>query len=332
MFLYNLSQTKLTKFRRYIDDVLTKNWIKHFISLVDVSILFVFKKNDDFKLCVNYKKFNAVTIKNRHFLFFIIETFNRLNDVKKFIKLNLKNVYHRIRIKRDNEWKTTFRTRYDHFEYQILFFEFVNASTIFQTYINQILKNLIDVICVIYLNDILIFNNKSTKHWRHVKIMFERFRTYELYVNLKKCEFVIKQIEFLNFIIFIDEINMNTKRMRTIEKWFQFKTYREIQICLNFVYFYKQFVYHYFHIVVFFIDLLKKIKTKNLNRLNNHLKLRKRFVNSNKFLQLRFYFIIMIHFKKFASKQTFSYSTLLLFFRNRMKMNIDVRWRFDREN
>ena len=186
MSLYNLSQRKLTKFRRYIENALIKNWIWHSISLVDASILFVFKKNDDLKLCVNYKKFNSVTVKNRHFLFFIIETFDRLNDVKRYIKFDLKNVYHRLRIKRDDEWKTMFRTRYEHFEYQILSFELINASTIFQTYINKALRNLVDAICVIYLNDILIFSEISTQHWRHVKMILERLRDYELYVNLKK--------------------------------------------------------------------------------------------------------------------------------------------------
>ena len=63
----------------------------------------MFKKNDDLRLCVNYQKFNSITMKNLHSLFFINETLNRLNDVKCFTKLNLKNVDHRIRIKRDDE-------------------------------------------------------------------------------------------------------------------------------------------------------------------------------------------------------------------------------------
>ena len=155
----------MTKLRRYIENVLIKKWIKHFVSFVDASIFFVFKKNDDLRLCMNYKKFNAITIKNRHSLFLITKILNRFCEVKYFIKLNLKNVYHRIRIKINNKWKTTFRTRYDHFEYQIMFFELINVSTIFQIYINKILRDFIDVICVVYLNDILIYNNDSTFHW-----------------------------------------------------------------------------------------------------------------------------------------------------------------------
>ena len=70
-----------------------------------------------------------------------------------------------------------------------------------------------NVIYVIYLNDILIFNDKSANHRRHVQQVFERFKNYELYVNLKKCEFDIDEIEFLSFIIFIKEMRMNSKRI-----------------------------------------------------------------------------------------------------------------------
>ena len=168
MLLYNLFQIELTELRRYLNDALIKRWIKFLVSFANVSILFMFKKDERLRLCVNYKNLNAIIIKNRHLLSFIIETLNRLCDVQRFTKLNLKNVYHRIRIKWDDEWKTTFRTRYDHFEYQIMSFKLANASIIFQIYINKTLKRLIDVICVIYLNDILIFSEDSTKHRLHV--------------------------------------------------------------------------------------------------------------------------------------------------------------------
>ena len=71
-------------------------------------------------------------------------------------------VYHRIRIKKNDIWKTTFRTCYEHFEYQIILFELINASTTFQIYINKTLRKLVDIICIIYLNNIFIFNKDLT--------------------------------------------------------------------------------------------------------------------------------------------------------------------------
>ena len=131
IFLYNLAQNELTKLRWYIDDVLIKEWIKHFVLSTKTSILFIFKKDEKLCLCVDYKSLNAVIIKNRHLLSLITKTLNHFNEFKRFIKFDFKNVYYRIRIKRDDEWKITFRTRYKHFEYQIILFKFVNAFAIF---------------------------------------------------------------------------------------------------------------------------------------------------------------------------------------------------------
>ena len=131
MFLYNLTQNELTKFRRYFNNILTKEWIKHFVSSIKVLIFFIFKKNEKFHLCVDYKNLNVVIVKNRHSLSLITKTLNRFNNFKRFTKLDFKNVYHWIHIKRDNKWKTTFCTRYKYFKYQIMLFELINAFAIF---------------------------------------------------------------------------------------------------------------------------------------------------------------------------------------------------------
>ena len=97
-------------------------------------------------------------------------------------------------------------------------FELTNALIIFQIYINKTLKRLVDIIYIIYLNDILVFNKNLTKHRRHVRQVLERFKDFELYINLKKCEFNIKKIEFLNFIVFTKESQMDSKRIQMIKK------------------------------------------------------------------------------------------------------------------
>ena len=89
------------------------------------------KKNNELRFYIDYRDLNAIIIKNRYLLFLIFETLNRLCELKIFIKLNLKNVYYKLRIKVDNEWKTTFRTRYDYFEYLIMSFDLVNVLITF---------------------------------------------------------------------------------------------------------------------------------------------------------------------------------------------------------
>jgi hypothetical protein len=126
-----------------------------------------------------------------------------------YTKLDLKDAYYRIRIKLKNEWKTAFRTRYGFFEYMIILFELINASAIFQIYINEALKGLLDVICVVYMDDIYIYSSKFEKYADHVRQIFDRFRRFGLYINLDKCEFSITKIIFLDSMIEVNTVEIN---------------------------------------------------------------------------------------------------------------------------
>ena len=215
--LYNLSNTELAALREYLDAALAKGWIRHSTSPAGAPILFVPKKDGGLRLCVDYRGLNKVTIKNGHPLPLISETLDRLYGAKHFTKLDLKDAYHRLRIKQGDEWKTAFRTRYGHFEYMVMPFGLTNAPATFQAYINKSLAGLLDHFCVAYLDDVLIYSNSPEEHLDHVRQVLERLRKYRLYANLKKCEFSTTQVEFLGFIVFIDGVTMNQRRVDTIQ-------------------------------------------------------------------------------------------------------------------
>ncbi len=264
--LYNLLNTELATLRQYLNNVLTKEWIKHFVNLTDVFILFIFKKNDSLYLCINYWDLNKITVKNYHSLSLISETLNRLNKVKQFTKLNLKNIYHHFRIQYEDKWKTTFHTCYDYFEYMIMSFDLINASVIFQTYINKISTKLLNDFCVVYLNDILIFFVEKIDHVDHVKQILERLRKFKLYASLKKCEFFITKVNFLEFVIFTKNDSMNLSKVDIIKTWFRSKMYQEIQVFLKFINFYRRFIHHYSQIAEFLTELLKdSVKDVKMN-------------------------------------------------------------------
>ena len=88
-----------------------------------------------------------------------------------FTKLDLRDAYHRLRIKEGDEWKTAFKTRYGLFEYMVMPFGLANAPATFQAYIYKALSHLIDSICIIYLDDILIYSKEEKEHEHHVKIV-----------------------------------------------------------------------------------------------------------------------------------------------------------------
>ncbi len=255
--LYNLSNTELATLKQYLNNVLAKEWIKHFISSTDASILLILKKNNSLHLCMNYWDLNKIIVKNRHSLSLISEILDRLSKVKQFIKLDLKNIYHHLRIQREDEWKMMFHIHYDHFKYMIMSFNLINAFIIFQTYINKILTKLLNDFCVVYLNDILIFFIEKTDHVDHVKQILERLRKFKLYASLKKCEFFIIKVNFLKFIIIIENVLMNSSRIDIIKTWFRSKMYWEIQVFLKFINFYWRFIHHYFQIAESLTELLR---------------------------------------------------------------------------
>jgi Reverse transcriptase (RNA-dependent DNA polymerase) len=106
----------------------------------------------------------------------ISETLNRLSGAKRFTRLDLRDAYHRIRIKRGDEWKTAFRSRYGHFEYIVMPFSLTNASASFQAYINSALMGLLDIICITYIDDIMMYSEKVEEHISHVLKVLERLK------------------------------------------------------------------------------------------------------------------------------------------------------------
>jgi hypothetical protein len=98
-----------------------------------------------------------------------MELLDRLARAKFYTKIDAREAYHRICIREGDEWKTAFRTRYGYFEYTVMLFGLTNAPAQFQAYINETLAGLIDVSCIVYLDDILVFLDTEEDHVAHVK-------------------------------------------------------------------------------------------------------------------------------------------------------------------
>ena len=95
-------------------------------------------------------------------------------------------------------------------------FELVNASATFQAYINWALAGLVDVFCVVYLDDILIYSETLKQHHKHIKEVLERLQKFQLYASLKKCEFSTQKMKFLEFIISTTSVAIDLCRVEII--------------------------------------------------------------------------------------------------------------------
>ena len=262
--IYNMSQNELVAIWEYLASALKKNWIRSFNNFAETSMLFVKKTNDNLRLCVNYRDLNEIIIKNKYSLSLLSETLNRFAHAGRFIKFDIRNVYHRIRIRKSDEWKTTFRTRYDQYEYQIMFFELTNASATFQFYVNEALKSYIDVFCVIYLNDVLIYSKSEKQHWTYVRMILKTLLRYRLYAKLSKCAFNRAKITFLRFVIEKNDIQMKQSRIDVIASWFESKFAKNVLIFLSFARFYRRFVKEFSQIAASLSDLTRDAKKNEI--------------------------------------------------------------------
>jgi hypothetical protein len=264
--IYNLSMIELELLKEYFDEFLIKEFIVFFSSFVDASILFVKKSKNDLRFYVNYKELNVITIKNRYSISLIHQLLNRLNNVKKFTKLNIQTTYNFIRIKKENEWKTAFRCRYEQYKYRVMSFELVNASVTFQNYINFALKRFLNVFVIIYLNDILIYSQNEEKHTNHVRLVLKRLRKYKLFAKLSKCDFDLKEIDYLKFIVKINDIRMNLAKIAIVKKWIESTTRRHVRTFLKFVEFYRRFIKKFSKIIKSLTNFFKKRKKKKFDK------------------------------------------------------------------
>ncbi len=215
--LYKMFEEELKIVKKYLEDNLEKRFIIASRSSFASSVMFMKKTNESLKFCVDYKKLNQLTKKNRYSLSLIDETLTHLEKTKYFTKLNIRQAFHRIRIA-DVESKDliTFRIRFDAYKYRVLFFELCNESATYQHYMNDVFFDYLDDFVFAYINDILIYSNSKTKHIKHVKQMLQRLRNAELQADINKCEFSIHEIKYLDLIVRRDEIRMNSKKIEII--------------------------------------------------------------------------------------------------------------------
>jgi hypothetical protein len=199
--IYSLSEVELKALKAYIKTNLASGFIQRSSSPAASPILFVKKKVGSLRLCVDYRALNHASVKNRYPLPLISEILEIVGKAKIFTKLDLRGAYNLIRIKEGDEFKTAFRTRYGQFEYRVMPFGLTNAPATFQAYMDDCPRPYMDDFVVYYLDDILIYSEDPAQHEGHVTKVLERLREYGLYCKAEKCEFSVKKVRFLGFVI-----------------------------------------------------------------------------------------------------------------------------------
>jgi len=256
--LYHMSDYKLQKMKNYLIKHLNKDFISSSSASYASLILFIEKKDDSLRFCVNYRKLNALIKRDRYLLSLIDETLARIQDSKYLTQLNIIVVFNKLRMHSSSKDLTIFITSFDFYKYHVMSFELINDSTFYQHYMNDVLFDYLHQFCQIYLDDIIIYSKILKKHKRHVQLVLHILRETDLQVNINKCEFHVQKIFFLRLLLFIEELKINLRKVQAVVEWSTSTNLTQMQFFVNFCNFYQRFIKNFSKIVRSLIQLTQK--------------------------------------------------------------------------
>ena len=180
--------------------------------------MFVKKKDGSFRMCIDYRQLNKVTIKNKYPLPRIDDLFDQLQGACTFSKIDLRSGYHQLKIRATDVPKTAFRTRYGHYEFLVMSSGLTNAPAAFMSLMNGIFKPYLDLFVIVFIDDILIYSKSRKDHEEHLRIVLEVLREKRLYAKFSKCEFLLDSVSFLGHVVSKDGVMVDQSKIETVKR------------------------------------------------------------------------------------------------------------------
>lgn len=252
--------------RRQIDEMLNQGIIRPSYSPWSSPVWIVPKKKDasgrqKWRLVIDYRKLNEKTISDRYPIPNITEILDKLGRSMYFSTLDLASGFHQIEMDPRDTKKTAFTVEGGHFEYIRMPFGLKNAPSTFQRVMDNVLKELSGTICLVYLDDIIVFSTSLQEHMESLKKVFQRLREANLKVQMDKSEFLHKEIAFLGHIVTREGIKPNPDKIDAIKHYPIPKTQKEIKAFLGLLGYYRKFIKDFAKLTKPFTECLKKGKS-----------------------------------------------------------------------
>ncbi|GJX37026.1 putative nucleotidyltransferase, ribonuclease H [Tanacetum coccineum] len=209
--LYRLAPSEMQELFAQLQELQDKGFIRSSHSSWGAPVLFVKKKDGALRMCIDYRELNKLAIKNSYHLLRIDDLFDQLQGARYFSKIDLRSDYHQLRVHEDDIPKTTFRTRYGHFEFTVMPFGLTNAPAVFMD----------------------LMNRSKDEHEVHLRLVLEFMKKEELYVKFSKCEFWLQEVQFLGRVVNQNGIHMDPSKIEAVKNWNALTTPSEIQSFLG---------------------------------------------------------------------------------------------------
>ncbi|GJS71926.1 putative reverse transcriptase domain-containing protein [Tanacetum coccineum] len=216
---YRLAPSEMKELAEQLQELSDKGFIRPSSSPWGAPVLFVKKKDGSFRMCIDYRKLNKLTVKNRYPLPRIDDLFDQLQGSNVYSKIDLRSGYHQLRVREEDIPKTTFRTRYGHYEFQVMPLGLTNAPAVFMDLMNRVCKPYLDKFVIVFIDDILIYSKNKEEHEEHLKLILE----------------LLKKEEFKG-------IHVDPAKIESIKDWAHPKSATEIRQFLGLAGYYRRFI------------------------------------------------------------------------------------------
>lgn len=243
---------------RQITEMLTSGVIQHNQSPFSSPAILVKKKDNTWRLVIDYRQLNSITVKTKYPVPVIEELLDELSGSYWFTKLDLRSGYHQIRMAAGEEYKTAFQTHSGHYEYKVMSFGLTGAPATFLGAMNDTLQPVLRKFVLVFFDDILIYSPDLETHLDHVKQVLQLLKQHKWKIKLSKCSFAQQQLSYLGHIIGVNGVATDPKKVEDVLNWEIPVNVKKLRGFLGLAGYYRKFVRDFGLISKPLTQLLKK--------------------------------------------------------------------------